>query len=179
MANLLLKPRVTKECIINTYLYNRMLSFLTVTSTRHPPAHPAGEVAPRRAAMSDRRPETIARRWICAGLSGGRRLSPAPRPSEAVARRRIASVVHSFVVWRIRPDHGRILTICLRAVGLRAGPSLLGADRLRRSPIGVRSSESFAEVIDKLGIIDCGRFAAKSSDNYATWSGKRRLNPSL
>ena len=80
LANLLLKPQVIKECIINTYLYNRMLSFLTVTSTRHPPAHPAGEVAPRRAAMSDRRPETIARRWICAGLSGGRRLSPAPRP---------------------------------------------------------------------------------------------------
>ena len=157
-----------------------MLSFPTVTPARHPPVHtpPARRirVAPPCPTVGRRPSRGVGYAPVCPADGDFR---PRLGPSEAVARRRIASVVHSFVVWRIRPDHGRILTICLKAMGLRAGPSPWGADRLRRSPIGVWSSESFAEVIDKLGIIDCGRFAAKSSDNYATWSGKRRLNPSL
>ena len=156
-----------------------MPSFLTVTSTRNPPVHtrrrggsasrrrvrpPGGD---HRAALDTRR--SVRRTETFAGASARQRRLRADDSRALSPLRR----------WRIRPDHGRILTICLKAMGLRAGPSLWGADRLRRSPIEVWSSESFAEVVDKLGIIDCGRFAAKSSDNYATWSGKRRLNPSL
>jgi hypothetical protein len=129
--------------------------------------------------------ESLARVNLCAGplyapvCPADGDFRPRLGPSEAVARRSIAGLVHSFVVWRIRPDHGRILAICLKATGLRAGPRSGAADRPRRSPIGVGSSQFLAEDVDKLGRIDCGRFGAKSSDNYATWSGKRCLKPSL
>jgi hypothetical protein len=130
--------------------------------------------------------ESFARTNLCAGPAGsGWRFGQTGTSARARAQKR-AHVAHA------KSERPRLHRRANRA-GLRSnlgdllktcGPSerrvTWGSGLPQRSPIWRRKGGDFLHnILIKLAIIDCGRLRAKSSDNYATSSGKRRLKPSL